>query len=346
MSKVGKDIAEDIADIAAQWLFRRNAGFSAAEQSELETWKAADPLHASAFADLERDWSILDRPLKHGRAQAMLAQLVKRARHRRLRRMAWTTAACFTLLGTGVLWRTAIAPPQSDNPQRVAIVVPDTRTLPDGSIVELKSGAQIRVDFSGATRAVALISGEAHFQVAHDAKPFVVTAGAVEFRAVGTAFSVELAAESVALLVTQGRVAVEKSVPASASRVPSGTPEPAERLATVDAGNRVVVPADAPAGLHSLAPVSVPREEMSEQMAWRIPRIDFTRIPLAEAIDLMNQRNPGQLQMAIDDKALGSLRVSGLFRADRVDAFVGLLETNFGVEAETRENTIHLRKRR
>lgn len=346
MSREGDGGREDISDIAARWLFRRGAGLSVAERSELEAWKAADPRHASAFADLERDWSILDRPLNDGRAQTVLDQLDTRARHRRLRRMAWAAAACFTFLGAGALWRTATTHPPVPNQQRVAIVAPATRTLPDGSIAELKAGAQIGVDFSGSTRAVTLVCGEAHFQVAHDAKPFVVTAGGVEFRAVGTAFSVELAEESVALLVTQGRVAVEKSAPASASGAPDRVPEPAERLATVDAGNRIVVPADNPAVPHSLATVPVPSEEMSEQLAWRIPRIDFTRTPLSEAINLMNQHNQAQMQMAIDDKALGSLPVSGLFRADRVDAFVGLLETNFGIEAETRGSTIHLRKRR
>ena len=341
-----EDLPEVISDTAAKWLFRRGAGLSDTEQSELEAWKAADPRHASAFAKLECDCSLLDRPLKDGRARTVLAQLASRARRRRLRRSAWTAAACLTLLGTSALWRTSTSQSPADNGQRVAIVVPETRTLPDGSIAALRSGAQIRVDFSGATRAVALISGEAHFQVAHDAKPFVVTAGGIEFRAVGTAFSVELAEKSVALLVTQGRVAVEKSVPIPAMGVPEPIAEEGETLTTVDAGNRVIVPADIPGGIHALATVSVPKEEMSEQLAWRIPRIDFTRIPLEEAIGLMNQRNPGQMKMAIDDEALGNLRVSGLFRADRVDAFVGLLETNFDIESEIKGNTIHLRKRR
>ncbi|MBX7123964.1 MAG: FecR domain-containing protein [Opitutaceae bacterium] len=346
MSRVRKNLPEEISEAAARWLFRRGAGLSVAEQSELEAWKAADARHASAFVDLERDCALLDRPLKDGRAEVVLAQLATRARRHRIRRNAWTAAACLTLLGTSALWMTSTSRAPIDREQRITIVVPETHTLPDGSIAELRSGAQIRVDFSGATRAVALLSGEAHFQVVHDTRPFVVTAGGVEFRAVGTAFSVELAEKSVALLVTQGRVAVEKSVPVPALGIPEPSPEQGEALATVDAGNRVVVPADIPGGTHALAAVSVPTEEMSEQLAWRIPRIDFTRIPLEEAIGLMNERNPGQMQMVIDDKDLGNLRVSGLFRADRVNAFVGLLETNFGIEAETRGNTIHLRKRR
>lgn len=347
MSRARIDLPEEISDTAARWLFRRGAGLSVDEQSELAAWKAADPRHARAFADLERDCAFLDRPFKVGRAEVVLAQLAARARRRRFRRNAWATAACLMLLGTSALWMASTSRSPVDNEQRVAIVVPETRTLPDGSIAELRSGAQICVDFSGVTRAVTLLSGEAHFQVAHDTKPFVVTAADVEFRAVGTAFSVELGEKSVALMVTQGRVAVEKSVSVPASGIPpEASPETGETLATVDAGNRVVVPDDIPDGTRALAAVAVPTEEMSEQLAWRIPRIDFTRIPLEEAIRLMNERNPSQIQMAIEDKALGNLRVSGLFRADRVNAFVGLLETNFGIEAETRGNTIHLRRRR
>ena len=335
---------EDVTDIASRWLFRRGAGLSAAEVSELEAWKAADPRHARAYADLERDWSILERPLNDGRAQAVLDQFGARVRCRRRRRVAWAAAACFTFLGVSALWWTAPSPMPSQ--QRVAIVAPTTRTLPDGSIVELRPGAEIAVDFSGATRAVTLMSGEAHFQVAHDAKPFVVAARGVEFRAVGTAFSVELAEESVALLVTQGTVAVEKTATSAASHTPAVMSEPVDRLATVDAGNRIVVPSNTPAVQHSLVAVPVPREEISEQLAWRVPRIDFTHTPLSEAINLMNQHNQAYMQMTLDDRELGSLLVSGLFRADRVDAFVGLLETNFGIEAETKVNTIHLRRKR
>ena len=88
---------------------------------------------------------------------------------------------------------------------------------------------------------------------------------------------------------------------------------------------------------------AVAAEEMAEALAWRVPRIDFTRTPLTEAVALMNRHN--RVQMTIDDAALGSLPVSGLFRADRVEAFVGILEANFGIQAEKSEQAIRLKRR-
>src|SRR5437660_1453063 len=80
--------------------------------------------------------------------------------------------------------------PFSTPPSSAVVLRPEKQILADGSVVELKSGAEIAVDFTGAYRRVALKRGEAHFQVAHQSRPFVVTAGPIEFRAVGTAFAV------------------------------------------------------------------------------------------------------------------------------------------------------------
>ena len=338
---------EAIRDLAAGWLFRRGAGLTPAELSEFESWRAADPRHAAALDDLEQAWSVLERPLAAGRSRTVLEQLGVRAQRRRRRRVAAVGSLCLLLVAGGTLWQSSPAPKSQPGAQ-VSIVAPATRTLSDGSVVELKSGAEIAVDFKGATRAIVLVRGEAHFQVAHDPKPFVVTAGRVEFRAVGTAFSVELEEGSVELLVTEGRVAVEKpggNLPAlTAAAAPVVAPATSATLATVDAGNRMVLATQAESDSVVPAPTAVAAEDMADQLSWRIPRIDFTRTPLAEAVALMNRHN--RVQMTIDEPALGNLPVSGLFRADRVEAFVRLLEANFGIEATTSGQTIQLRKRR
>jgi transmembrane sensor len=86
--------------------------------------------------------------------------------------------------------------------------VNESHALPDGSLVELKEGSRIAVDFSAEQRQVRLV-GEAHFQVARDAaRPFVVNAQGVMVRAVGTAFSVRVDSDEVQVLVTHGSVHV------------------------------------------------------------------------------------------------------------------------------------------
>jgi transmembrane sensor len=337
---------ETIAATAAQWVARRDAGLSAAAQHELDRWLAADPRHAAALRHYLQAWSVFDRPAGDGSAAAVV-QAVQARRRRRHRRIIATATALGCLVLGGMVGRAWLFPPidRTAGPVPTAIVhQPETRTLADGSVVELRPGAVIAVDFSGALRRVALQKGEAHFQVAKDAaRPFVVSAGGVETRAVGTAFAVELGRGAVEVLVTEGRVAVSHS--------------PEEKISTaaprvlVDAGRRVLLTTTA--GKSELpSPAEVTATELAERLAWRTARLEFTGTPLAEAVALMNRsgRNPAgrpKIQLVIDaaSPGLAAEPVSGLFRADSAETFVRMLELSLGITTERRsENEIVLRK--
>src|SRR5579863_7096281 len=84
--------------------------------------------------------------------------------------------------------------------------------LKDGSVVTLNTASEIQVDYSAMLRAVELIRGEALFDVAKNkARPFVVSAGDTDVRAVGTSFTVRrLDAAPVEVLVREGVVEVFK----------------------------------------------------------------------------------------------------------------------------------------
>ncbi len=335
---------ERIGEEAARWVFRREAGLSAGEQAEMERWLEADPRHGEAVTRHERAWTSLDRPRLSGQTDEFLACLRRRKLRRRGVRLA-SAALIMAVAFTTVLWMR----PSRDQRASAGILVlaPETRILDDGSVVELKSGARIRVNYSATRRQVFLEQGEAHFQVAHQAgRPFFVTAGEVEFRAVGTAFCVQLESASLALIVTQGTVAVEKAEVIEDGSRPAGNPalQMEAPLALVSAGGKVVVPRADSTRSAALAATSVPAGEMSELLAWRIPRLEFTETPLEKAADLMNQYNG--LKLVIEDRDLAKLRVNGLFRADRVEAFVRLLEANFGVAATRTEAAVVLRRDR
>ena len=62
----------------------------------------------------------------------------------------------------------------------VVVTAPTRQVLPDGTTVDLRAGASIRVAFDASTRRVILERGAAHFEVTKDAqRPFIVGAGAV-----------------------------------------------------------------------------------------------------------------------------------------------------------------------
>jgi transmembrane sensor len=331
----------DVEAVAARWIARRDAGLSPAEETELLQWIEADPSHRSALAFYGAAWSTLAQPAQNGAAEILEQQLEKLSR-RRAQRRTLVAASLALLLLTGGIVRWNLTDRASPFPSTSALVhVPSRQTLPDGSVVELKDNARIAVDYTVNARRIALLAGEAHFVVEQDsARPFVVSVSGVEVRAVGTAFSVHKGPAAVEVLVTHGKVAVERLVAMSVG--PAASLEP---LAAVEAGNLVVVEI---AG-KNFAPLSrpVPSLELDQRLAWRSPRLEFTRTPLAEAVALFNQHaGPAGPQLAVSDPTIAALRISGVFRADNIDAFVLLLEGVFEVKAERTGGTIVLQPKR
>lgn len=272
----------------------------------------------------------LDWPGRTATADAVLAAVERRVqRRRRLRRSAAVAAASLALLVVaGATWfLPASSPADSSLATGATVTQPARQLLADGSQIELNGDAQVRVEFSPAVRRVTILRGEAHFEVAHDtARPFVVVAGEVSVRAVGTAFSVRLAPRDVNVLVTDGRVAVDRATvdPVAA---------PAQPLAFVSKGARVAVDA---ADLIPSAPapvvVEVSAPELAERLAWRVPRLEFNDTPLREAVELFNRH--GNVHLSLASPALGELRVSGFVRADNAPALLQLLRADYGVEAQ------------
>ena len=78
----------------------------------------------------------------------------------------------------------------------------------------------MRLHFSADLRGVELVSGQANFEVAKDAsRPFVVTAGGSEVRAVGTQFDVYKTADKVTVTLIEGKVAVKEEPKSKAVQV-------------------------------------------------------------------------------------------------------------------------------
>ena len=272
---------------------------------------------------------------------------------RRRRRLRAVTGAAVALVFAGLVWHQANPPTvvteRAFAPSAV-VSLPERQVLSDGSIVELRNGAQLEVAFIDSVRRVVLTRGEAHFQVAKMAKPFVVAVGGVEVRAVGTGFSVQLGSTQVEIIVTEGRVAVEEAA-AQAPFIRHGFARsicPGQSVVLVQAGNRVVVPTAAAAAAH-LSPKVVPVEtaELVARLAWRVPRLEFSRTPLVEALAMMNQHAPAgkNLTVVLADPSLGSVQVSGVLRADNIETLLHLLEEEHGIKAHYRSpGEIVLRK--
>lgn len=323
-----KSAPPGLREAAAQWLARRDRGLTAAEQDEYLQWLRSDPQHGPAIARLEQTWGALDA-LAHWQPEHSVQPNpdLLAVRPRRVWRLVPVGLAAAAVLMAGFFLypgRPVAGPVSPDAAEPVVITQGyERRLLPDGSIVELNDGAAIVVDYTLAERQVELMQGEAHFTVAKNPdRPFVVRAGRVAIRAVGTAFNVRLEPDTVEVLVTEGRVRVDKPVAQSA--------QPAAELPLLEAGQRAII-ATADATMQAVV-AAVTAEEVSTVLAWQPKRLEFSETPLDEVLVEFNRH--GGPQFVIGDPALLALRVGGSFRADNSEAFVRLLESSFGVQVE------------
>lgn len=201
---------------------------------------------------------------------------------------------------------------------------PVRETLPDGSVAEYPPGTRITFDFSGESRRVSFAQGRAHFDVRPEAnRPFIVTAGGVAVRAVGTSFAVQVGGDVTSVLVTSGRVKVMAGN--AVARAADDSP-----LATVDAGQSVEVRPTLGGGSPQVT--ALPPAEMAERLGWRSPRVEFSSTPLADVISVVNRHN--RIQFSIEDTSLASVRLSGVFQLDDPEKFARMLESNFRLTAE------------
>lgn len=315
---------DPIAATAGVWLARRDRGFTAAEQDAFLEWLQADPRHRAEVARLARTWSALDSLAAWQPADgaAPNPDLLAPAPARRRR----VSKGTFAFAGLGVAaalalvaWRVSLpvlAPEVAATQPGVRVIPrPEPQALADGSVAEVNHGGRLEVAFVETERRVRLREGEVHFTVTRDPeRPFVVEAGDVVVRAIGTAFSVRRERELVEVLVTEGRIQIEPATDAPVL-VTGG-----ERV-RIAASRRPVVSAEKP-------------EVIERALAWRTVRLEFEGLPLASVVTEFNLRNP--LQLAIGDEAAGRVKVAGTFQADKPEAFARLLEAGFGIAVERR----------
>lgn len=338
------DNAEAVEAMAAAWLAERDAGLSPEQEAEFARWRAADARHEAAVTRLENSWQAL-QPLREFRPAAGrhpdINLLERRPVAVPVRFPGWVgglAAAAAVALAVVAFW--ARPDPESAVPARY-VTAPggySRSTLPDGSVVDLNTDSELRIDFSGPERRVRLLRGEAMFTVAKNPdRPFLVQAGVVTVRAVGTAFNVKHAPAGVEVLVTEGKVQVRSEL---------AGPAAAEPL-LLTANQKTLVPTTV-AVAETTAPVlplveKVTEPALREALAWQEPRLRFVDTPLREAVRQFNQRN--RVQLVLGDRVVGDLAVDGSFRPDNVEGFARLLAEEGSVIAERMDEThIVLRK--
>ena len=350
------DHEDPIEEAAADWLALRAEGFSSAQKREFERWCRTDTRHAAAVARLEATCALLEKmPLVRAELQPVIAFPVAARAGRPMTASRRTLSPLRVALGLGLGLAAAITVafltvmPFPTAPDSAAQVFTTSTggyervALADGSVIELNAQTKVRVILTPTNRRVELVAGEAHFTVAHDrARPFIVSAGGVAVRAVGTAFNVRLATTAVEVLVTEGKVSVaevERVVP-NALSAPVSTTYVAANERTLVHLPSLTNPAPSAPAVEKITPATV-----RDALSWQERKLAFSETPLSEVVAQFNRRN--RVQLILGDAALAERPVGGTFAADNVEGFIRLLEngTTITVERQGETNVILRTKR-
>lgn len=322
---------------AAAWRIRIEADGRIAEQPDFVAW-FAEPSNRDAYARACATWDTFEDHLAAPQLIAIRRDALDRARRASLYRFVLTrrqigaiAAGLLLALGVGFgAWEYIAAPSE------YVTGIGERRevTLADGSRISLDSDTAVRVRYTKAARMLVLERGRARFDVAHNImRPFTVTAGSETVVAVGTSFDVERLGQKVLVTLIEGRVVVKSTTGTIAD--PRASTTPRAKPETLVAGQELVASADTKP---RITPASLP-----VATAWETGRLILNNEPLGEAVERINRYTDKPLLV---DPSIANLRVSGVFNAGDVAAFVDAVTSYFPVQASVNDgNQTVLQKR-
>jgi transmembrane sensor len=290
----------------------------------------ADERHQREFR--AHHWILnLARDLPEGIRVEMMSLAMDDAQVRGTRRSVWLAGLAASLaLAVGLAgWFTYQYETATTAYVAPASAPRDVR-LPDGSVVHLNTRTDLRWSVRSSERRVALLEGEALFEVRHDpANPFVVTVGASEIRVLGTRFNVRRRKEEFVVTVLEGTVEVSQERTFINARPGwKRTLRANQQLVCNDTG--LVRDVYAAAG--------------GNAAKWREGILEFENEPLANIVEDLGRYTDRQI--LVRDPHVAQLRVGGQLNVrSNINASLALLETLAPIVVHESGNTFVLLQR-
>lgn len=309
----------EIDRVAAMWAAMRDLrSLTPREEEEFSAWLAASPLHLGAY----------------GRAEAVLARLerlnpnsaltlVGKGNSIQRRTVLFGTAAAASL---AIVAGTVISGLTQSEKKSVSTAVGQIKRiiLDDGSVVLMNTDTSIHIAYTAAERRIFLEKGEAIFEVAKNrARPFIVTAGDAEIKAVGTSFSVlRLPSRAIEVLVQEGVVELQRQL--GSSEIP------------VRAGRNIkaILVKDAP-----ILTTSIPQKTLTQDLEWRKGRIVFENQTLERAA--VEYSRYSNVRISIDPSA-SQRTVTGLFSSNDPVGFARTAAGLLNLQVEVHRDEVRI----
>ncbi|MBK9989727.1 MAG: FecR domain-containing protein [Verrucomicrobia bacterium] len=295
-----KTPSNPIDEEASHWAARFDGGeLSPSDKTAFSAWLNAKPEHQRVFAQYRELSAQLDTHIE-ARLTAAAETVVQQRKTSRIRNRiiaATLTAAAAIALTFTVLSNRSLDLATKTAERHVA-------TLDDGSKVDLNARTELIVDFTRKERRVHLVSGEALFTVAKDAKrPFLVETSTGSVRVTGTVFNVRASTTSTTeVTVIEGTVRIRSSGDATNER--PMTPG----LQAVLSDKTLVIR-------------TLPEGAAQDVIAWRQGQVVFNDTPLGEALNHFAAYHARTITI---DPRVVDLRLGGRYSLDDLD---GLLES-------------------
>jgi transmembrane sensor len=306
---------------AADWAVRRDLGeLSPEAQAEFDAWLAADIRHLGAYGRAEAVLGRLDR-VHSGAIEQVRAYKPAPLWARRRVVMTGSIAAGLAAFGVfgAAIWK-------AGREQVYATGLGQVREIPlsDGSLVVLNTNSKVKVRFTPERREVHLVQGEALFDVAKNKKrPFVVMAGDMQVRAVGTAFTVSMLPQRpIQVLVKEGVVELNRSGSVKAPPV------------RVKAYTQAIAPADAP-----IVAAGVAQSKLERNLAWQFGRLAFDNETLQDAVGEFARYSDVRI---VVDPAVAKRTVTGLFVSNDPIGFAKAAAAVLNLHVQVSEREVKL----
>ncbi len=308
-------------DGAARWAIRLDAGpLAPAAQAALDAWLAADGRRCGALLRARATLAYLDHSHMPDILPAIEHDPVpQRWAIGRRGLLGAALASGAAAICAGIFLRT--------REQVIDTGIGELRRVPlaDGSSATLNTASRLAVEMAPRQRTIELHNGEAWFHVASDrARPFVVEAGEVRVRAVGTAFSVRRRDDGADVLVTEGTV--ETWVVGREAE-----------LKQITAGSHSFVTPAQPEIEVAAAP-----QEIERALAWRSGVLALDGETLAYAVQEINRYNVRKLVIA--DPSLGDEQLVGYFSTTEPENFGRVVGKMIGARVVDEGDVIRLVK--
>ncbi len=294
---------------------------SATEAKAVAQWCREDISHQQELDNLKQVWALSATEVSHlpldaagslKRLREKAALLQKPATLSLPKRNKWKDWTKYAAIFAGIplmIWFFILQ--TRTHTERIAQTTThaDTTFLPDGSMAILNRNSALKYPdaFSGDKRTVSLDKGEAFFKVTPNAKkPFVIYAGDITIRVVGTSFNVKIKDGKTEVIVETGKVRVQRKQ---------------QEILLKPAESVLVDPLD--------QDLKSRKQTDLLYTYYRSKAFIANGTPLWKLVEVLNEAYDVQIHIEKDD--LKNLRLNTTFKEDSLDEILDVISKTFGI---------------